>query len=180
MSPGLGVRNSGPKPSMRLLTVLAALLLAACGGGEEELALACPQPAIIEELASVESTREGGDPSQIENLSYSAALQNIGGTCRADGADLLIEVTIETSVRLGPAFPGGPVELPYFVAVVTPDGSVLDREDFLASVPVTVERGGGATRESVSQRFVGLGEGAPGYRILFGLTLPDGPPSPGA
>jgi hypothetical protein len=161
------------KPARCAIGVTLSLLATSCAGGnEEEVTLACPRPAIIEERASLERVREGGSPERIEDLSYNAALQNIGGTCSTDGGDLVVNVTIETIVTPGPAFAGGEVVLPYFVAVVAPDGRVLDRQDFRATVAIAPGQSSGGTRESVSQRFVGLAGGAPGYRILFGLAEP--------
>ena len=154
--------------------VLAALLaLAGCASrGSDAPPLACPEPAIVDGLASVDRYRTEGEVRP-EGLAYTAALQNIGGGCRVEGADLLVELTVEVVVEAGPAFGGSAVELPYFVAVTAPGGSVLDRRDFTARVVVPAGGRRAGTAESFSQRFVGVGrQGAAGYQILFGFPLP--------
>jgi hypothetical protein len=154
------------------LLLAMALLLAACSSSDDEPRLVCPRPAIIDELSSLERYTPGAAEVP-EHLVYRAALQNISGNCRAEDSDILIDVAVETQVEPGLAFSGSSVELPYFVAVMAPGGEVLDRQDFLASIPVTPGAREAGSRESFSQRFRGIGPyGVPGYQVLFGFALP--------
>lgn len=150
------------------------LILSGCGGGDAPApTLACPQPAIIAELASFERYRDGTGQGGPDDLAWSAGLQNIGGSCTRDGADLAIALTVETTVAAGPAFAGEPVELPYFVAVTDAAGNVLDRTDYVARVALPAGQRRGGTLETLTQRFAGVGvNGAAGYAILFGFALP--------
>ncbi len=157
-----------------MLALAAALALAAggCSSRGDAPPLACPAPAIVDGLASVDRYR-GDGRGRPEDLVYTAALQNIAGGCRVEGADLLVDLTVEVLVEAGPAFGGSAAELPYFVAVTTRTGEVIDRRDFTARVTVPAGGRRGGTAESFSQRFVGVGrQGAAGARILFGFTLP--------
>jgi hypothetical protein len=154
------------------LAAALGLSLTACGTSAPETPLTCPRPAIVDELASAEQYRPGGGPVP-ENLAYRVALENIRGTCRLEGADQAISVTIDVVVEPGVAFVGPSVEVPYFVAVLGADNAVLDRQDFLARVSLApgVRRAGSV--ESFSQRLRRVGRSGGGnYRVLFGLALP--------
>ena len=162
-----------------LIAGLCLLPLAACGGGSgtEAQALVCPRPAIIAKLASVERYRDGSAGGPADALLWRAALQNVRQRCAPEGGDLVVDVVVDTVVEPGPAFTGGPVELPYFVAVVTADGEVLDRKDFVATVPLAAGQRRGGTTEQVNERFVGRAEGGvQGYEVLFGLPPPPARP----
>ena len=157
-----------------LLAVSCLLALAGCGGGSSEAQrLTCPRPAIIARLASVERYRDGTTKGPTDDLAWRAALENVRQRCMPQGDDLVVAVLVDTVVEPGPAYRGGPIELPYFVAVVTPDGEVLDRKDFVATVPFAAGQRRSGTTEQVSERFIGRAEsGAQGYQILFGLPAP--------
>lgn len=168
--PRTGTRSGA---SVALAAVLALAAVGGCSfGGDDAPALACPQPAIVDGLASVDRYRPES-AGRTEDLAYTAALQNISGGCQVAGSDLLVELTVEVLVEAGPAFGGAAVELPYFVAVTTAAGQVIDRRDFTARVTVPAGGRRAGTTESFSQRFVGVGRrGAAGSQILFGFTLP--------
>lgn len=144
--------------------VLPCLLTAGCGS-RSEAPLVCPRPAIINGLASTERRAPDGP------LLYRAALENIGGTCTTDRGDLTTNLSIDVIVEPGPGLTGGTVEVPYFVAVSGPNGDIIDRQDFLARIDVPPGTRRAGSTESFNQRFVGLGSGTPGYRILIGLAL---------
>lgn len=167
-------------PIRRLVVPLVPLaaLLSGCASGGEPAAVVCPQPAIIDGLASVERYRAGGaatgaarDPA---DLAYAAALQNITGGCRAErNGDLLVNVAVEVVVDAGSALADPALDIPYFVAVSGPNGELLDRRDFVARVVVQPGSRRAGTVESFTQRFAGVGrQGGGGYRVLFGLELP--------
>lgn len=151
-------------------TALVLLLLAAGCTGGNEAPLACPRPAIINGLQSLERHAGGGGGP----LAYRAALENIGGSCAAVGGDLLINLSVDVVVEPGPAAPGGVVEVPYFIAVSSPTGDVVDRQDFIARIELPRGTRRAGSSEKFTQRFVGLGTGAPGYRVLAGFALPPG------
>ena len=99
-------------------------------------------------------------------------MEHVEGGCGPENGDLVVRSrSISSSSRGPPA--GGVTELPYFVAISAPDGTVIDRQDFMArsSVPLAPARGG--VTETFSQRFVGREAGATQYQVLFGLTLPE-------
>ena len=158
--------------SARNWWILAGIapLLAACGGGSSPPpAPLCPDVGIINGLEDLQDPPAAGDAA----IAYRAALENLDGGCRVDGDDLVVEIALDVIVQPGPVFASGLIELPYFVAVSAPDGSIIDRQDFVArvSVPSGARRGG--VTETFGQRFVGRAAGASDYQVMFGFSLPD-------
>ncbi len=148
---------------------LVAAALAACSGDDPPPPPICPEVGIINGLEDFD--REAADGSG--QLAYRAAMENVDGACRAEGRDLVVEIAIDLIVRPGPAAPAGVVELPYFVAISAPDGSMIDRQDFVASVSVPRGTRRGGVTETFSQRFFGREAGATQYQVLFGFELPE-------
>src|SRR5689334_4480127 len=103
--------------------VVAGLLLglSACSGSSSPPAPLCPQVGIISGLEHQEHTAENGETI------YRAAMENVEGACQSDGNDLVVEIAIDVVVQPGPALAQTLVELPYFVAISEPGGSMLDR-----------------------------------------------------
>lgn len=156
--------------SFRHAAFLLALVpaFAGCSGtAEEGPTIACPLPGIINGLESVE--RHQGDATA--PLVYRAALENLGGVCAVEGGDLRTDLSVDIVVEPGPAYPGGTLELPYFVAVTRASGEVIDRQDLVARIDIPPGKRQAGSTESFSQRFVGLGAGAPDYRVLFGFVM---------
>ena len=161
---GASFRIKAARPVLALLLPLA---LAAGCGGRDEAALVCPRPAIINGLESSERHANG----MAGPLVYRVALENIGGSCTVDRGDLITSLAVDIVVEPGPALSGDTVDVPYFVAVSSPNGDVIDRQDFVARITLPAGARRAGSTESFSQRFVGLGSSTPGYRILTGLAL---------
>jgi hypothetical protein len=157
----------------RLGAAVAATALAAagCTGGSDgpPPPPLCPDVAIINGLERFE--RQATDGSG--ELAYRAAMENIDGGCRPEGDDLLVDIRIDLVAQPGPAAPGSTIDLPYFVAVSRPGGELVDRQDFVARVPLTPGARSAGVTETFTQRFVGLAEGAADHQVLFGFALPE-------
>lgn len=158
------------RPAAR--AVAAALVLAACSrAATPPTPYLCPRVAIINGLESLEHRAPAPASGEVD---YRAALENIDGSCRPEGGDLVVGITVDLVVQPAAGLANRLVEVPYFVAVSAPNGDVLDRQDFVAKVNLAPGARSGGVTESFSQRFVGRGEtGATGYQVLFGFALPD-------
>ena len=151
--------------------LLLGLGLAACAS-DEPAGPICPRPGIINGLQGAERYVPGS-PTRDSDLLYRAAMENIAGGCRLEGPDLVVEFSVDLLVEPGPAFAGGTVELPYFVAVTGPGGEVLDRRDFTAAIEVPEGAQRAGSTEQLSQRYVAIAPGqGPAYQVLLGLSLP--------
>jgi hypothetical protein len=141
--------------------------LAGCSSSSSPPAPLCPKVGIISGLEHEERTAADGQSI------YRAAMENVDGACQAEGGDLLVEIAIDVVVQPGPALTQTLVELPYFVAVSEPGGSMLDRQDYVARVEVPRGARRAGVTETFRQRFLGREAGASGYEVLFGLSLPE-------
>lgn len=114
---------------------LAAVLPAACGGGDRGPALpvACPRPGILSDGADL--TRwQPGPVRDLTTLVFDARLTGLNGSCDRGRRDRSIEVVLTPAfaVERGPAGGGARVaELPWFVAVVGPGDEILQRQSFV-------------------------------------------------
>lgn len=161
------VRRVGGTMARRPLLLGILGLVAACSGEDPGQAVdLCPRVAIINGLESLERTDETGA------VRYRAALENIDGTCRVDGDDLRVDITIDVVVQPGRELTGSRIEVPYFVAVSAPNGDVLDRQDYVARINLAPGVRSGGVTETFTQRFVGRAAGASDYQVLFGFVLP--------
>jgi hypothetical protein len=158
---------------MRRPALLLLLALVACGRGEPaRQASVCPQPAILAGLESTTAFRGGATSGPESELLYFAAMENIGGGCVYDSDGLTVDLAIDLIVEPGPAFTGGPVTVPWFVAVADAAGTIIDKtvHSSTIEVPPGVVRGG--SREAIQQRFAGLRpETGGGYRLYLGLEI---------
>lgn len=149
--------------------VASGLLLgiAGCSGNSSPPAPLCPRVGIISGLEHEEHAAADGQTI------YRAAMENVDGACQTEGRDLVVEIAIDVVVQPGPALAQTLVELPYFVAISGPDGSMLDRQDYVARVEVPRGARRAGVTETFRQRFLGREAGASGYEVLFGFMLPE-------
>lgn len=159
---------------MRRLALPLALALALAGCSRSEpvrQGSVCPQPAILAGLESTTAFRGGATSGPESDLLYSAAMQNIGGGCVYDDG-LTVDLTIDLVVEPGPAFAGGPVILPWFVAVADNAGTIIDKTMMSSTIQVPPGAARAGTREAIQQRFAGLApDVGSGYRLYLGLDI---------
>jgi len=66
----------------------------------------------------------------------------------------------------------GPLELPWFVAVVDPSGAVIDKQTFTYRAEAPPGPGPRVTSEQIEQRIAGVAPAeGPGWRIYFGFEV---------
>lgn len=159
----------------RRLSAAAALVgaaaLAACAGSPETAPVPCPQARILAGLESTTVFRGGASRGTEADLSHAVALQNIAGGCTYEDDGLVLNMTVDIVIDPGPALAGAQVTVPWFIAVAGPDGAIIDRQDFVATVPVEAGARSGS-REAVEQRYASVGtELGPAYSLFLGLAI---------
>ncbi len=163
---------------------LAALLgLAACGSdkpsegedkpvAEKKKPPICPQVAIIHDLDLLRDY--GGDDADESRLVAAGRMLAVDGTCeyRDNGVDVTFDLTM--AAMRGPSLGGSRVSLPYFVAVVAPDKTVLSKDSLNAAFAFASDKSV-ADRAEPIHVFIPLPKSqqqtGPLYQVLTGFQL---------
>ncbi|HMR30883.1 MAG TPA: hypothetical protein PKA13_24940 [Geminicoccaceae bacterium] len=160
------------RKALAVAAVLGPSVLLGCSGSEPRPAVSCPAPGIVAGLETTTAFRNGTSSGAESDLLYAVAMQNIDGGCTYGGDGMVIQLSVDLVVEPGPAFTGGQVSIPWFVAVADPAGTIIDKQTFAASVELAAGAVRGGTRESIEQRYAGVDATAgAGYRLYLGLEI---------
>ncbi len=164
----------------RLALVLPALalpvLLSACSNDSSRIVLRppCPNPAILAEAGDLSRFRDAG--RDLTDLTLSARIQAIGGSCRPtsersrDQLDTRFSVAI-TAMR-GPASPARTADIPWFVALME-GGEVIAKQSFTLRVnfPANQDQVSVTTPESTTILNLAPGKTGAAYQLMVGFQL---------
>ena len=134
--------------------------------------LICPQVAIIHELEMVKDY--GVEKPTAEQLVAAARMKSIEGTCSYHDDGIDIEFTLNLAAAKGPRLGGNQVDFPYFVAVVGPDQTILNKNQMSVEFKFKGDEKI-ATHEEPLHVFIPLPKdknaAGPNYRVLAGFQL---------
>ena len=150
---------------------LAALLLAGCTGTPKDAGVACPITGILQDANDITVFKEG-ESQGIENVVSSARLANYGGGCawRDGQVDFALMIDFQ-AVQGAEGKKLKRFDFPYFIAILSPDEQVLQRQSFSTTVPFDNKRQSAAAVDSSRTQAVYLG-GAGTMREEHRLRLP--------
>ncbi len=153
---------------MRYIAFLAVILLSGCSvfsRGEAEFS--CPKTGFVENAATVAFLTPGG-----ENIA-AADLQGLSGECNFKNKDAVeVTVTLNFAARRGAAdvsLKGK--ELPYFVAVLSPEEEILQRQAFVTNIDFDNAGVGSSTEEHTVRISATKPEEAYKYKVVIGFAL---------
>jgi len=141
----------------------------------------CPHVAIVGNLDLLRDY--GGEAPAANQLVSAAKLVGIDGDCeyRDDGIDVAFQLKV--AAKRGPRLGGTHVSFPYFVAVLDPSDTILNKDQMTAEFHF-------ASDETVTNHteplhiFIPLAKDkqteGPSYRVLIGFQRPGDPPAPQA
>lgn len=122
------------------LGVMAAAMLAGCGGGGPSLSgsppAPCPRITILADGADLTRYRDGAVPD-IASMTSDARLVGFNARCDYARRREAVNVTISAIfvVERGPVSTVSRVNLPWFIAVTdAADGQIIDRRDLVSAV----------------------------------------------
>jgi hypothetical protein len=154
----------------------AAALLALLPAGCSSAGSAAPEPpcptALLLKGAERTAGYQAGAGIRPTDLRYLAVMSNLVSACRYDEAGVDVGLAFDLIAEQGPAYPGGPLQLTYFVATLAPDQEVWSKELFDSEIVFPEDQNIAGNGEQMTVRLpdVEPGTGA-GYQVYVGFQL---------
>lgn len=151
------------------VVVAAAAALAGCAGKAPP---PCPRAAILRDAG--ELTRFAPGPGRdLLDVAFTVETPDLAAACERRKGATQVAVAPVFVVSRGPSNPEGLAAFSYFVSVVGPDQSILNKQEFPVTVTFTPVRSRITQREDDPPVIVELPPGAPvdRFQVLVGLQL---------
>ncbi len=156
-------RGRGPIAALAL-----GLFVVACSSTPDIPRARCPKVAFVYGLDTLSPIEQGG-----RTLPAEARLLGLRGSCGYEDAGLELAYSVDIIVEPTAPLDATTVELPYFVAVTAPDGTVIDKRVFTARIEIDGSGKPAGSREEIAQTLEGVGpEQGAMYKVLVGFELP--------
>lgn len=160
-------RVRGSAAALRV-ALLAAALSGCAFAGPAEPPPACPRVGFLYGLHAVDTLEVEG-----RSLPVRAELAGLNGACAYSDGGLELDYTFDLLVWPTAPVASGSLAVPYFVAVLDEQGQVVDKQRFVAQVPVGRPGDRTGVREHLRQTLEAVdGRSGPAYRIVIGFDLP--------
>ena len=154
--------------NMRFIALIMLALLAGCAAFNKPAEeFACPKTGVIEEAANMTLLSPAG------NEMATARLRGFEGNCSFKNNDIAT-VNLQVPLFAQKGVDGGElkgVEVPYFIALLSPDEQILQRQAFNAKIDFNNTEAGQSTEEHVVKIPVTGPGDAYKYKIVIGLAL---------
>ena len=153
----------------------AALVLASCGSlgpsDPAQRAANCPAGLILADAGEATLFRDGPG-RDLSDVVAQLRIADVAVGCSHDRQGVLVDLQVAIAAERGPANRSGRQEAEYFVAMVDPDGKVLQREAFRVSFSWPENRVRVGVVEDLEPRLPNVSrDRASAYRIWVGLQL---------
>jgi hypothetical protein len=157
-----------------LAAALLALLPAGCGSsGAAGPQLPCPTVLLLKGAERTADYRPGPG-TRPADLRHLAVMTDLVSACRYDEAGVDVGLGFDMIAEQGPAYPGGPLQLTYFVATVAPDQEVWSKELLTSEIMFPADQNLAGNSEQMTVRLPDVGpEAGAAYRVYLGFQLDD-------
>lgn len=157
-----------------LAAALLALLPAGCGSsGAAGPEPPCPTALLLKGAERTADYRPGPG-TRPADLRHLAVMTDLVSACRYDEAGVDVGLRFDLIAEQGPAYPGGPLLLTYFVATVAPDQEVWSKELFDSEIVFPEEQDLAGNSEEMTVRLPDVGpEAGAAYQVYLGFQLDD-------
>lgn len=153
---------------------LLALLPAGCSSsGSAGSEPPCPTVLL---LKGAERTAgyQPGPGTRPADLRYLAVMSNLVSACRYDEAGVDVGLVFDLIAEQGPAYPGGPLRLTYFVATVAPGQEVWSKELLDTEIEFPDDQIMAGNTQQMTVRMPDVEpDAAAGYQVYVGFQLDD-------
>lgn len=115
--------------------LFCALLLAACqSAGAKDGAMQCPDTGLLREAGTF-TVLTSDKAGTAEDVIVSAEIVNFSGTCRYRNGEVEFELGLDVLAKRGPKGPSlTHYNFPYFIAILSPERQILQRQAFSTNV----------------------------------------------
>ena len=160
-------------PLLAVVAGAALLAVAGCGSSDRTSNLApCPDLRVPDDAGEITRFRPGG-AADLTDVAFQVRISGTGLACsRGADRDTVVDLALEFEAARGPAATQATAPIAYFVAVVGPDGGILNRESFGLEMQIP-------SRQSIDMRVdevrvtipVAEGRTAADYRLFAGIEM---------
>ena len=113
---------------------LLGLIVVGCTTVNEEETLACPNVRVLKSLGELVQFKPG--PGQdLTDIETEAWIERVSGVCLYEDQTFVVDLSVDMSVRRGPANKKAISNIKLIVAVMDAEKTILQREVFRARVP---------------------------------------------
>lgn len=153
----------------RYLVLLAVMLLAGCSAfKKDKVEFSCPTTGYVEHDASIAVLDAKGA------IVTEGSFQGFSGTCSIDkeAHAVVLDLTTPFAARRSPAGADRKnVVLPYFIAVLSPDEQILQRQSFSTAIDFDNTGNGKSSEEHIVKIPLTSPAEAYKYKVLMGFAL---------
>jgi len=159
---------------MRLAIPVAVGLaaLAGCGtSAPQPPPPVCPTALLLQGAERTASYSPGAErrPAALHHL---AVMTNLASGCRFVEAGVDLDLAFDLIAERGPAFPGGAVDLSYFVATIGPERQILSKQVFSSEIPFAGNEDLAGVSEQLTLRLPAVTpEQGQAYAVYLGFQL---------
>lgn len=161
------------------LAILAAIVLAACQRGPERLPPACPEIAIVQDLAELTLFAPGPGRDLID-VTLEAKIVEFGGFCDTDidedegTGNVEVDLELLFEATRGPASTSRAAKVTYFIAIADRNENILARETFESDLEFEGNRNRIAYIEELTQNIpIVAGKRGEDFKVFVGFQLTD-------
>lgn len=132
---------------------------------------ACPVATVVPDAATITQFRPGAGRDLSDIVSH-GTLSNVTGTCIYDSTGAHVDLYLTVGGERGPAMQGSQADYQYFVAVASPDRTILAKQVFDTAVTFNGGAARAGSRENVVETIpLPTDRDAGGYSVLVGFQL---------
>lgn len=154
--------------------LLLSVVLAACSGSRKAPNLPpCPRVGILGDAYKGTQYRDGPG-RDLTDVAFDVELLDYNGSCKYENnqSTVVVSFVLQVAAARGPAASQPEALVPYFVAVVDKQQTVLSRQRFVARVPFKEGQRRIVVGEELEQSIPLGGRRSTEVEILVGLELP--------
>ena len=153
-----------------VIAVCLALVVTACSSNPFMVTTSnCPAVAVLANSGTL--TRFAGAERNADDVAFNASITGINTKCD-EGKDVTLDMTFAIVASRGPAFQGGTVRVPYFVALMRDNHLITAKKIYEAELTFSEGSDRAAVREHVIQHFEDVAIARRyDYELIIGFQL---------